>query len=285
MISINLISFLLGIISINKISTLLNLNDLERLLPIFLFSFWPLAGIYAVIYPLADYVVIGIFLLGLTMFLDEKPFLGAILWGLSLITHKAIWPFVAIAFLVLIITKTSFSFFSIIGNGGLIVLPLAVLWLAGSTYHSDKFWLFSSNLNEIQNNEIRYPFRGILDTLLLGDNISILKFLVLIFFIILTVLLVIFLIREKPSFYHLGLGLCFATIIYAMTLNEGLTWAFTRFSRLLVFPIMIIIRKKRIEAEHIFSKPIYVILIFLTGFILVCSQFIYAFYITLYFNS
>lgn len=284
MIGINFVSLVIGIISIEKISSLLEMNNKEKLIPVLLLAFWPLAGIYAVIYPLADYVVIGLFLAGLALFLYEKQFPGAVLWGLAMITHKAIWPFIGIGTLIFVLQKIKSLRWKILPNIILILSPLAILWVLGAMYHGNILWIISSNLDVELSTLNGFPiFDGIIGSFLsneLSDNI---KGLLILLIYIFTIAITILIIKKKQNFWQYGLIILIPLLILGAFINSYEIWAFMRFSRLLVIPIAIYIGGNQQIIKVVMNKPFIKIIAVVSLCLLIISQFVYAYYITLYF--
>lgn len=284
MIGINFVSLVIGIISIEKISCLLEMNKKDKLIPLFLLAFWPLAGIYAVIYPLADYVVIGLFLAGLALLLYDKPFLGAVFWGLAMITHKAIWPFIGIGIIIFVFQKFKILRWKILLYIILILSPLAILWVLGAMYHGNILWIISSNLDVELSTLNGFPiFDGIIGSFLsneLSDNI---KGLLILLIYIFTVAITILIIKKKPNFWQYGLIILIPLLILGAFINSYEIWAFMRFSRLLVIPIALYIGGNQEVIKTAINKPFIKIIAIVSTCLLIISQFIYAYYITLYF--
>ncbi|MCJ7696035.1 MAG: hypothetical protein MUO40_11520 [Anaerolineaceae bacterium] len=278
MIGITIACLILAIISIKKISLTILPNSVIYLIPILLLVIWPLAGIYAVVYPLDDYVAISIFLFGLLLFIKNKPAFGSIVWGLAMITHKAIWPFVGLSYLVWSVIELQQVKIKWLFHSFLLLLPLVSLWIGGAAYYSNWKWILSSNLGEIYNHEMLIPFRGIINAFLLGDPASILKGSVMVFLLLLTVGIMVVLIKNKPVHFLYGLSITIAVLLMAMMLSEMLTWGFVRFSRLLVIPILLIISDLRQKGKIQITKPLQKWLIVIAIILMTLSQFVFVYY-------
>lgn len=244
----------------------------------FLLAFWPLAGLYAVIYPIADYLVIALFLLGIFLFMRNQPLLGSLAWAGAVITHKAIWPFIAFSFLAWgFWQRRQFSWKWLLYP--LIILsPLVVIWIGGASYHHDWKWILSSNLNEIKDNKLWYPFHGILESFALGDTDSLLKGTVTTGYGLLAAFLLWYLFTRKPKYYLFGCAVAISALIMAMSLNEGLTWGFVRFGRLLVLPLGLVIAHRYTQQTLQPRKWLKAAGV-ATAVLCVISQFVYTYYI------
>lgn len=276
-------SLILAFFSIKKISLTIAPDSAIFLIPILLLSIWPLAGIYAVVYPLDDYVAIGLFLFGLFLFIKNKPTLGSIVWGLAMITHKAIWPFVGFSYLAWTAIKIKQVKIKWFFSSILLLLPLVSLWIGGTLYYSNWKWILSSNLKEIYDYEMLIPFRGIVNAFLLGDLASVLKGIVMVFFLLLTVGIIIFLIKNKPVHYLYGLSISIAVFLMALLLSELLSWGFVRFSRLLIFPILLIVADLRQKGKIQINRPLHKWLLALSIILLTLSQLVFVYYMASYY--
>lgn len=278
MILITSTSLLVGMVVASQIGILFGGRlHIVRLMMPFLLAFWPLTGLYAVIYPIADYVVIAFFLGGLLLFMRDKPLFGSIIWAGAAIIHKAIWPFIALSYFAWFLQNRKQLRLKWLIYLMIIIAPLFLIWLGGTQYHNDFKWILSSNINEIQDNKVWFPFHGIIESFQLGDLASLLKGSVTLGYVILAVILAVYLIRSKSQYYLYGIAIIISSLIMAMSMNEGLTWGFVRFSRLLIIPLGVVFVNKLMYEGQIVPKWQEVIIV-VVCLLCVLSQFVYAFY-------
>ena len=201
-----------------------------------LFGFWPFVGITYSVYPVADSLVIFLFVSGVYSFLQSHELLAGILFGGAMIVHKAIWPFmfmVIVAQWVMTRRRPSWSFVLPL------VLPLTLLWLLGAHYHGSMGWLFTSNVKaEIASKGMIPVLDGIIGPIMAGGLAGFLKSTIVICVAIGCALLITTGRRSKTKEKPLAIAICVSVLLLCLILNRSEIWASVRFSRLLVLPIL-----------------------------------------------
>lgn len=278
MISINIISLLLCVFFIYKIILSLDKNPTHATIGALLFTFWPLVGLTYTISPLADIPSMCFFLAGLYLLVSSKKLPAGLVLGLAMIIHKAIWPFVAFIVLIYllqkkpVITKSNFLFIL------LLAFPLVVLWVSGSVYHQSPTWIFSSNLDvEISSKRIFPILDGIIGTVMEGGIKNLSKTLLLLLFLLIAIYSFVLSVKNHSLTMTriLSIGISIAVITLFATLNHGEIWAAVRFSRLLIFPIVIYGIPRLEKKIPMVTQLIPCVILF---FVLFLSQFVYAWY-------
>ncbi|PKO09644.1 MAG: hypothetical protein CVU40_10140 [Chloroflexi bacterium HGW-Chloroflexi-2] len=249
-----------------------------------LFTLWPFVGISTIVFPLADIVALSLFIIGLFFFIHNKHSIGSILWGLSLITHKAIWVFVVFAFMALFISYKDKKIMDWAKSAIIILFPIFILWLSGSFYHQDSLWLVSSNLEvEFQSKGTLPIMDGLIGTLLSGGLRAVVKGGLILFVFASSIILGVYLWIKKPSHWQIGIAVCLSVFILSISLNQHEIWAAVRFGRLLVIPLAFVF-PLLIEKISL-SKKVEKTIIYTILFLLYVSQFTFAYYMAkIFFN-
>lgn len=142
--------FVFRIITGNKKGSI---NVVFGLLIAWIWILWPFEGLTSVIFPLSDQFAFCLFLAGVFFILQKRPGWGFAFWGLSLIAHKALWPFVILCAIATYFDNrlSSTEKDKIKPDKWLLytlylLLPILLLWLGGSIVNHDVFWILKSNL-------------------------------------------------------------------------------------------------------------------------------------------
>ena len=109
-----------------------------------LFVLWPMVGTTYVAYPIADMFGMAPLLIGIWLLLKKQSIPGGLVLGLTLISHKAMWPFailIILAHLITMRTKRSLA------GAAVMLVPISVIWVLGAQHHDSAFWLISSNVD------------------------------------------------------------------------------------------------------------------------------------------
>lgn len=243
-----------------------------------LFGLWPLVGLPFTVFPLADIPAMAFFLAGVYLLQRSRLWAGAGLIGLSLLAHKALWPFgglVMIAFCLM--QRPRISPAKMIGLLGAAILPLTILWAAGWAVHGSPLWLVSGNIElEMASNSHLPVLDGAIGTFLQGGVKGIGKGAILASFALLAVGMAYACIREKPPAYLAGAAICVVVVLWWLILNQYEIWSVTRFSRLLILPLVWVAAYRLKDAPLSGSKWKYGMAASLG--VLLLSQFIYAWY-------
>lgn len=213
-----------------------------------LFGLFPFVGVLNAIFPIADLVVLMWFLAGLTASLHRRYMLAALLWGITIITHKASIPFVALTWLsqLVFLPKASKRFASLTLSGFVILLPFCIVWLIGATQFGALDWIVASNFQvELASRGSFLIFDGILGNLETGGLTGTSKaMIVLILFIFVSILSILswkkkggVMTTSSPNTKIYGLPIALAILLLCAFVNQAEIWAAVRFGRLLVIPL------------------------------------------------
>ena len=136
-----------------------------------LFLFFPFVGVAAAVDPRADAMAFMLLLASFAAIQRNKPWWFSLAAALALLTHKALWPF--IAFLGL----TAFARRNVkLRHLLVLALPTAILWIAGALYHDNAAWMLSQNIEVEMVSRGTWPvLDGILGTLQVGGLVKAVK--------------------------------------------------------------------------------------------------------------
>lgn len=215
------------------------------LLIAWIYILWPFEGLTSVIFPISDQFAFCLFLAGLFFVLQKKLGWGFALWGLSLVAHKALWPFVILCAIAAYfdnrvnstaedkIKQDKWFLYTLY-----LLVPILLLWVSGAIVNHDVFWIVKSNLQTEMMPKSQYP---LLDGFISSFHGSMIKVLVKGGSLLATLLLSIFglwvSIKNRHSLWMYGIAISTPVIILILILNQGEIWAAYRFGRLLVLPI------------------------------------------------
>lgn len=276
MMSINLAAFLTSAFFIYNIFKITGINDKLAAAGMLLFGFWPLVGLTYTVDPLADIPATFLFLMGFYFLLASRRLPAALLLGLSMVTHKAMWPFTGLLLIADFIYRREFISKRNIAFLIVMLLPTGVLWLLGSFYHHSVTWLFSGNLGvEISPRSDLLILDGLLGTFIGGGIKGLSKGIILIGFACVSVFTIYASLKLKYENYHYGLAVSFAVLFLFLILNQNEIWAAMRFGRLMVIPLTFIASTHGGFREKFrWNSPASIA----TWSILLLSQFAYAWY-------
>jgi hypothetical protein len=240
MLAITLAAFSLAIVSIHQLGGygLAKKADAAELLAVGLFVLWPMVGISYVAYPIADMFGMAPLLIAIWLLLKKRSMSGGMVLGLTLISHKAMWPFaglIMVAHLANMRTKRS------VAGAFLMMVPIMAIWILGASHHDETFWLVSSNLDyEFKTTSALPVLDGLVGSMLYGGASGIVKGL-LVGGIGLLALVVIVRAWKSPAeddrrFYALAIGVSVLALV--VLLNQREAWATVRFGRLLAVPLV-----------------------------------------------
>jgi hypothetical protein len=276
MMGVNLIAFLVSVWLIFRLVEASGASPKQAAIGAYLFGLWPFVGLFYTVDPGADLPAIALLLGGVLAIINSKTWAGSFLLGLSLVTHKAMWPFVC--FIVASEVLYTRSGFVRKNRGALaiIFLPIFFLWLFGTFYHSSPAWIVSANVStEIASRSTLPILDGVLGTLKRGGIKGIAKGGVIVGSSLIAILLLICSWRSRNRFSRLGAAFALASLLLFVVLNSFEIWGAVRFSRLLVLPLI----WNDIEArrfDSLWKNPI-ALGLGLTS--LIVSQFAFAWYV------
>lgn len=276
MMGINLLAFLASAFVVYKIIQTGGAGDEIATIGVLSFGLWPFAGLTSTVVPLADIPALFFFLTGLYLLLRSHRLSAALLLSLSLVTHKAMWIFVGLLIIVDFIYHKEFISKRNLLFIGILVLPMATLWIAGSFYHHSTTWLFSSNLKvEITSKSSLPLLDGLLGTFMEGGVKGFAKGILLLSFAAISVFFLYLSAKLKYAYFHYGIMISLSVLFLFLLLNQDEIWAAMRFGRLLVIPFAFIANTNmKLRKKLGWSSPIIIIFLFLF-----LTQFAYAWYI------
>ena len=240
MLVITLGALSLAVVAIHQLAGygLVRKADFAGFLAVGLFVLWPMVGISYVAYPIADMFGMAPLLIAIWLFLKKKSMSGGLILGLTLISHKAMWPFaglIMVAHLANMRTKRSAA------GAFLMMVPLTAIWILGAFHHDETFWLVSSNLDfEFKSTSSLPVLDGLVGSMLYGGVSGLVKGL-MVAGIGLLALVVIVRAWKSPAederrLYSLAIGV--GVLALVVLLNEREAWATVRFGRLLAVPLV-----------------------------------------------
>lgn len=194
------------------------------------YSVFPFVALIGAIYPTSGSMAMTFFLLTALAFSRQQWPAFSVYSALALLTHKALWfsllPLLAITF---IRHRASRPFVL------LSLLPLGLLWAAGTGYHADAWWMTARSARQLMWSAGALPaFDGLLNSLLSPSAPKLLKGIVVLALFILAIGL---LYRSLRYHFWLGVAICMGTVGMTVVLNQHEVWAVVRFGRLLMIPV------------------------------------------------
>jgi hypothetical protein len=280
MMIINLASFLVSALLVYQILKRSSVDKKLAVLGMLLFGLWPFVGLVYAVYPMADLPSLFFFLAGLYLLLTSRRLPAALLLGLAMVTHKAMWIFVVLLLAAEVLRSKKYlsrqNFLIVIVT----FVPLGALWLLGAAYHGSPAWLFSSNLQaEVASRGSLPLLDGLWGTIQEGGFKGTVKGLLLAAFACLSAVTLYACLKLKYQNYLYGAAISLAVLILFLVLNRYEIWAAMRYSRLLVIPLMLIANTYARARRFDWRSP--AILACLS--ILFASQFAYAWYLAVVF--
>jgi hypothetical protein len=276
MMTINLVAFLASAFLVYRILMVSGVDEKLAALGMLLFGLWPFVGLTYTVNPLADLPSMFFFLAGLYLLLTSRKLTAALLLGLAMVTHKAMWIFVGLLLVAeLLHSQEYFSTRNLLFIF-MTFLPLGVLWLLGFTYHSSPAWLFSSNLDvEVASRGSLPLLDGLWGTFIEGGAKGLVKGFLMAGFACLSVFTIVAGIRLKVQGLAYSLAISLAVLILFLLLNRYEIWAAMRYGRLLAIPLMLIANTSvSLRTKNWWSSPVMI-----AGLsVLLLSQFAYAWY-------
>lgn len=276
MMGINVVSFFISTLLVYRLILLGKVSEQYALLGAYLFALWPFVGLVYAVYPIADLPVLALFLAGLYLLLKSQSLAGFLLLGLSFVTHKGIWPFVAlVAAAYLLHYKPLFSWHKLVGLL-LVAAPIGLLTLFGWSYHGYPDWMIKAVVELDQKIRAGYPvLDGVIATMMAGGLRAVVKGGLNLALMIASSLLLYWSFRKKTPFYLFSIAITASILIAFLILNQSQLWAAVRFGRLLVLPLMWNIRP---NLSLRFSQSSNMLMAALALILLVASQFAFSWY-------
>jgi hypothetical protein len=273
---INYGSYIGSIYLIFRILQAAGSDDNLAILGAYIYGLWPFVGLTYTVFPLADQPAIFLFFLGFYFrIVSRNPFVSSLFWGLAIITHKVMWPFVGLALLFEIIHQKKITKNDLISIA-IIALPLFIVWLSGSVYHHSPLWIIANNYNVEFASKSSLPLLdGLIGTFFKRDLVAYLKGVIILIFCLLTLTVLLLTLRFKYTYYYFGAAIATVIFLLFIVLNQHEIWAAVRFSRLLAIPLLLLISYKFITKLSFLQNRVYV---YFSLFLLFISQIAYSWY-------
>jgi len=235
---INFTALLVGAMAVYKSVKISGISDRFAFLGACLLGLWPFVGLVNAVDPLADVPAMAFLLTGLLALQCSRKWIAAHLFGISLIVHKAMWPFVSLLVIAYICKnrpRTRRDIVALI----ILVFPIFTLWLTGTFYHGSPEWIVSSSASVGADTRATLPILdGIIVTIAQGGVKGVVKGGLIVAFTVATLLLLFLSYQVKSSYFHYGIAICAASLFLFIFLTHNEIWAAVRFSRLLVLPLI-----------------------------------------------
>lgn len=205
-----------------------------------LFNSWPFLGITYAVYPVADTLVFTFFLGGLYFLLSSRYALTGLLFGVAMVTHKGVWPFIFSLIGMDLLLARFQGFRKWFVPTLIMVFPLVTLWLAGSMYNQDYLWMFPEFSSETFFEGTRTGsglFSALIQSFQPDQLKDIGKGLAVIGSFALALVGVYLSIRFREKYWGYGLVISLVCLLFLAIFSYREGWYIVRFSRLLVFPL------------------------------------------------
>jgi hypothetical protein len=281
MMGINLISFCGCILLLFEFFRNSGVSQAYAVFGVLLFGLWPFVGLSYTVVPLADMPAILLTIGGIVMLQKSNFMVASLLFGLGLITHKGVWPMIGLMTVAdfyirrELFTKQNFLFL------GIMLTPLAVLWITGALYHGSPNWLIARSLQVNTSSSSEYlVLDGLIGTLREGGARGLVKGLVVLFFMALSIITLVTSLRLKFRYYEYCAAISAAVLIMFLFSSAGTIWGPVRFSKLLVMPLILSLNASFQEVRWKPGATYASIALFLGLFL---SQLAYAWYIAVVF--
>jgi len=212
MMSINFTALLVGAMAVYKSVKISGISDRFAFLGACLLGFWPFVGLVNAVDPLADVPAMAFLLTGLLALQCSRKWVAAHLFGISLIVHKAMWPFVSLLVIAYICKnrpRTRRDIVALI----ILVFPIFTLWLTGTFYHGSPEWIVSSSASVGADTRATLPILdGVIGTIAQGGVKGLIKGGLIVTFTIASLLLLFLSYQVKSSFFQYGIAICAASL-------------------------------------------------------------------------
>lgn len=264
LLGISCISFVVGSVLFLRIFRIFNPSDAFK--GSLLFLYFPFVGVAAVVEPRADAMAFMLLLASLLAILKGRVWWFCLLGSLALLTHKALWPFLAVLALVAL-AKGTVKWYHLV----VLVLPLSILLFAGAWYHHDIMWMFSKHLEVVVVPRGDWPLLdGIIGSFRLGEVRDMTKAVMAVTLLLLSLLLSYQAVKED---FPIMLGLLIPVAFWCIVLNRYEIWAAIRFGKIIVLPLLVVPSFLLLRWQLLKSSKLFLFLLLL---LLIASQFVFA---------
>lgn len=202
------------------------------------FGLWPFVGVTYAAFPVSDPVALALLLWGVVFLLRERPALAGLAFGLTAVTHKALWP--AVGLLVAGQLVGSARRRAGIVIAGVAAVPLLAYWVYGIASGHSAAWLMSTSAEDAARpagHRALHVLDGLVGSAVYGDWVGRARVGVAVGMLALAVILLVIHMSTRREPVHFVVAVfSFQIIFMALSLNQHLIWASVRFSGLLAFP-------------------------------------------------
>ncbi len=262
------VALLLGVNGTYRLATTTGLSPRCSVAAATAYGIWPFVGAVFAGFPVADPVVLALTVWGAVWALRGRAIPAGLLLGLAAVTHKSLWP--AIALLVVA------SFFWI-GRGrrfgatlaAFAAGPLVALWIAGIASGQTVTWLAASSADDgitpLPHHSLPV-FDGLFGSMVYGNAIGRARVAVVIpMFALALIVLLPYYRRWREPFPSIASVFALEILGLALVMNQHLVWSAVRFGGLLAVPAVSLI-SMRVDALparrwHIVATIVVVVLV------------------------
>jgi len=238
MMGINLAALIISSLSIYNSIKITGISDRFAAIGSCLFGLWPFVGLVYTVNPISDVPATAFLLTGLLAILHSHTFVAAVLLGISLVVHKAMWPFVILIVLAYICKCRPRTWKYIVALF-ILLAPICALWLMGSFYYSDPNWLLSTSASVGSSARAVLPIlEGMIGTIVAGGLKGFVKGGLVVSIAVMATLSLFASYRSKPPQFQYGIAIAAACLFGFVVLTHIEIWAAVRFSRLLALPLI-----------------------------------------------
>lgn len=285
MLGINLLAFLASALLVYQVIRTAGGNADLATFGMLLFGLWPFTGVIDAVFPVADFPAIALLLAGVYSLMRSRSFVAALFLGLSLVTHKAMWPFVGLIVIAELIRSRHHFTGRTLLFAAITMLPITLLWLSGSWYHHSFMWIISSNQRaELASRGILPIADGLVGTLFKGGLSGAVKSAALWALAAVTFVSLCLSIVTRYRFFYFGIALSVAISALFVILNQYEIWAAARFSVLIVIPLLLSINQRLGHRQHR-EVPQLRLIVVASLSLLLLTQFAFAWYTARFFYA
>lgn len=238
MMGINLAALLVCAVAVYQSIKISGIAERFAVIGACLFGLWPFVGLVYTVNPLADVPAMAFLLTGLLALLNSRKWVAALLFGMSLIVHKAMWPFVTLLVFAYIYKYRPRTWKDLVALL-ILVFPIFILWLTGTFYHGSPEWIVYSSASVGADTRATIPLmEGIIGTIQQGGVKGLVKGGLIVALFMTSILLLFLNYMVRPSYFQYGIAICVASLFLFVFLTHIEIWASVRFSRLFVLPLI-----------------------------------------------
>lgn len=215
------------------------------------FVLWPFVGLNAIVSPLAEVPAMAFFLWGLVFLFESRIWRASILFGLGMLCHKGLWPFVAFV----ILGEYAASRRTVGRELGMLAVtagPLVILWILCAIHYGDPLWIVSTSLSMGAESRKAYvPFEGLWHTLSQDGLKGLVKGSVVLALIAFLGVCAVWSFRLRREVRWVALGIVASALFWFAFLTKLELLAAVRFSRLLVvIPVWYLAETTAVESKR-----------------------------------